>query len=204
VPSTPEAAVPAAVIPPVAQDRAALLRVLYDPVSYYPAWRHAASRLGPRQRSSLNAWLIERASLPAYAAPSSADEGLCRRLVAGWDRLRQVARLLACAKQRRRLAGSRLYLAQPPYVHAFLRLPFALATAEAGFATDAELLQWGGHYLLQGLRSRVPDWLLARVALQCVGNLGADGCHRPVHKPFDPTCFWSAWNHVAYVSRPAA
>lgn len=204
MPSTPEAAVPAAATLPVAQDRATLLRVLYDPVSYYPTWRHAASRLGPRQRSSLNAWLIKRESLPAYAAPSSAEHGLSRRLVAGWDRLPQVARLLACAKQRRRLAGSRLYLAQPPYVHVFLRLPFAPATAEASFTTDAELLQWGGHYLLQGLRNRVPDWLLARVALQFAGNPGTGGCQRPVHEPFDSTCFWSAWNHVAYVSRPVA
>ncbi|GEM_PF-473748 len=204
MPSTPETAVPAPVTAPVAQDRATLLRVLYDPVSYYPSWQHVASRLGPRQRSSLNAWLIKRESLPAYAAPSPAEDGVSRRLLAGWDRLPQVARLLACAKQRRRLAGSRLYLAQPPYVHAFLRLPFAPATAEAGFATDAELLQWGGHYLLQGLRSRVPDWLLARVALQFVGNQGEGGCHRPMHEPFDSTCFWSALNHVAYLSRSAA
>jgi len=176
-----------------------LLRVLCDPVSYYGPWQRRLPQLGPQQRTALNAWLIHRHALPAYREPTAAESGLTRRFLLGWERIPVVAHLMACAKQRRHLTGSRLYLTQPAHVHAFLRLPFIPACEEVPVQCDADLQAWGGRYLLHGLRERLPHWLQARMALQLDIDpasmmTGAEGT-----EALDLNCFWSAWNHAAYL-----
>lgn len=181
--------------------RADLLRLLHDPLSYYRPWQQAGRRLAPVQRSALNTWLSKRYALPAYREPPATQIVFTRRLLREWSRLPQVAYLLACAKHRRRLMGSSLFLSQPAPVHAFLRLPFAECELALPQRLDNDALHgWGAAYLLEGLHGRIPDWLQARARL-CFAGLTLP----PITLPrgpddFDLTCFWSAWNHAANLS----
>ncbi|GAB3066988.1 hypothetical protein GCM10027214_37660 [Stenotrophomonas tumulicola] len=180
-----------------------MLRVLHDPVAYYRPWQGRVDRLAPTQRGALNRWLAERHGLPAYTAPTPPQHGMVERLLADWSRLPRVAYLLACAKQRRRLMGSRLFLAQAPQVHGFLRLGFAESRDGIDISRHEDLLAWGGSYLCGGLQGRVPDWMAVRAALWFDGLPGHAAPSQPA-ATFDLTCFWSAWHHAAQLSRNAA
>ncbi len=150
----------------------------------------------PMQRSALNHWLAATAALAAYAPPIAPQEALVTRVLAGWSRLPATAWLMACAKQRNSVLGSRLLLRQPPVVHAFLLLGFAPAPGGPVLG-PAELLAWGGDYLQAGLRDHVPAWLTDRVALWFSGLPRPTGGPCATQTAFDMTCFWSAWNHAA-------
>lgn len=175
-----------------------LLRVLHDPVAYYRPWAARADALLPRQRSALNAWLARCHALPPYAPGSPAQDLLVDRLLGSWERVPRVAWLMACARQRRWLAASPLYLQQPPQVHAFLRLGLAEDPPPPVPLRDADtLMAHGGAVLLHGLADRIPGWLRARMALWFHGLPPPPGALRRTVPPFDPTCFWSAWTHAA-------
>ena len=178
-----------------------LMRLLHDPLSYYAPWRGASAQMAPAQRTALNAWLGERHALPAYRAPAADQLALSLRLTAGWRRLPDVAHLLGCGKHRRRLLGSPALLTLPAHVQTFLRLPFAECTLHAPAVPDeGSLRAWGAAYLLEGLQTRVPDWMLARMRL-CFAGLPLPPLTLPMGSDdFDMTCFWSAWNHAAHLS----
>jgi len=182
------------------------LRILHDPVAYYRPWAQKVDDLPARQRGALNRWLVRRYALSPSGTIAEGQERLPMRLMADWRRLPATAWLMACAKQRSRLMGSRLLFSQPPRVHAFLRLRFdeAQTSPYAPPLTAETLLAWGGDYLHAGLHGRIPAWLGERVSL-CFAGL-PQPVHRPRQEPdaFDMTCFWSAWNHAADLPGTAA
>lgn len=180
-----------------------MLRVLHDPAAYYRPWQGRVDQLAPVQRGALNQWLAQHHDLPAYTDPTPPQHGMVERLLADWPRLPRAAYLLACAKQRRRLMGSRLFLAQGPQVHGFLRLGFAESRDGIEIFRHEDLLAWGGGYLCRGLQGRVPDWMSVRAVLWFRGLPGGAA---PLQSAaaFDLTCFWSAWNHAAQLSRNPA
>ncbi len=182
------------------------LRVAHDPASYYRPWAQRIDALPARQRSALNRWLVSRYALPPSSSIARGQQPLSMRLISGWRRLPATAWLMACAKQRSRLMGSRLLFSQPPLVHAFLRLRFdetELPPCSSPLVADT-LLAWGAEHLRTGLRGHIPDWLGDRM------NLCFAGLPRPLHPApsgpdkFDMTCFWSAWNHAADLPGTAA
>ena len=180
-----------------------LLRVLHDPLQYYAPWHQAGAKLQPAQRSALNAVLVQRFALPAYQRPPPHQQLLTERLVAGWSRLPGAAYLVACAKHRHRLMGSRAFVGLPRPVHAFLRLPFATCGPTAVDVEDADSLRaWGAAYLLAGLQEQMPPWLRARAQLCLAGPAQSAPARGSAEfaGPFDITCFWSAWHHAANVS----
>lgn len=178
-----------------------LIRLLHDPLSYYAPWRLSSGQMVPAQRTALNAWLCEHHALPPYSTPAAEQATLCLRLTAGWGRLPEVAYLLGCGKHRRRVLGSPLLLSLPAHVQTFLRLPFAECTLHAPAVADERSLRaWGAAYLLEGLKGRVPAWMLTRMRL-CFAGLPLPPLNLPMGTDdFDMTCFWSAWNHVAHLS----
>lgn len=180
-----------------------MVRVLHDPVGYYRPWEGRLDGLMPTQRGALNRWLAHTYALPGYAPPGAAQEAATARLVAGWPRIPATAWLMACAKQRNSVLGSRLVLQQPPVVQTFLMLGFT--PAPAGPVLDAEaLLAWGGDHLQAGLRDHLPAWLVARIGLWFSGLPRSAEAPSAARTPFDLTCFWSAWNHAADLSGPIA
>ncbi|HEV7777141.1 MAG TPA: hypothetical protein VGO76_09760 [Luteibacter sp.] len=174
-----------------------LVRLLYDPVSYYRPWRRAVAGLSAGQRSGLNAQLIRQHHLPGYDTPITSQRWLVDRLVNAWHVLPSAAFLMACAKLRSAVAADRGYLAQPPVVHAFMRLGFTEQMTRVVPAVDtASLLGWGGHYL-QALAPRLPAWLGTRLALPFAGL--SPTLADPARPRFEPdlTCFWSALTYAA-------
>ncbi len=173
------------------------LRVLHDPVSYYRPWHNRSGGLCARQRSALNRWLVREHGLRAPAALCNDHAPLADRLLANWHRVPGTAWLMACAGQRRALMGSRLLLAQPSVVHAFMRLGFREAkhTLDTGLKPE-DLLAWGGNHLQMGLQERLPGWLADRLRL-CFAGLPVASHRAGESEEFDMTCFWSAWNHAA-------
>ncbi|MGE6332994.1 hypothetical protein [Stenotrophomonas sp. NPDC077659] len=178
-----------------------LLRVLYDPVQYYRPWRQASAALQPAQRTALNGWLAQRHALPAYAPPPAEQRACIQRLVAGWARLPDAAYLMACARHRHRLMGSRAFVRLPRPVHAFLRLPFApCGPSPVDVEDEYSLRAWGAACLLHGLHDHVPSWVLARARLCFTGLVVPPHAGAGPGDAFDMTCFWSAWNHAANLS----
>lgn len=173
------------------------LRVMHDPLSYYRPWLQRAESLRARQRSALNGWLVRTHALRDPTPLTGDQAAVADRLLAHWPRLPATAWLMACAKQRRVLMGSRVLLGQPPVVHAFLRLGFAEASQPLRVPLQPDdLLAWGGDHLQRGLRDRIPDWLADRLRL-CFSGLPPPPSHGVDANEFDMTCFWSAWNHAA-------
>jgi hypothetical protein len=177
------------------------LRILHDPVAYYRPWQAAPAALSASQRSALNRWLCQAHRLPPAPADGGTPAPLVDRLTRGWGRIPTAAWLLACAGHRRHVLGARWLATQPPVLHAFLRLGFPEACVRWPQPPTPEmLLAWGGQQLQQGLRSQLPDWLHARIALWFEGlpsppSAAVAGIH-----PFDMTCFLSAWNHAEDLS----
>jgi type III secretion system OrgA/MxiK family protein len=173
-----------------------LVRLLYDPVSYYRPWRCAVAGLSAAQRSGLNVQIIRQHHLPGYDTPTASQRWLVDRLVNAWHVLPSVAFLMACAKLRSAVVSDRGYLAQPPVAHAFMRLGFSEHASHVVSAVDtSSLLGWGGQYL-QALGPRLPSWLGARLALPFAGlNPVVAGVTRPQFEP-DLTCFWSALTYA--------
>lgn len=169
------------------------LRIVQDPLGYYRPWRAARTRLTGPQRGALNRWLWQQHRLEPYSDVPLHQRDIGQQLLTGWARLPAAAYLMACAKHRSVLAGSPLYLQQPPVVHAFLRLRFSESAQPLALQHSDDLLCWGASYLLQGLQGQVPGWLQQRMALWFSGlplpPLPADH--------FDLSCFWSAWHHAS-------
>lgn len=180
-----------------------MLRILHDPAGYYRPWQGRLDGLMPAQRGALNRWLTDTYELPGQGPADGPQQAAAARLVAGWQRMPSVAWLMACAKQRNCVLGSRLLLQQPPVVQAFLLLGFAPAPPGAAMEPEA-LLAWGGDHLQAGLRQHLPAWLAARIGLWFSGLPRASGVASPADTRFDITCFWSAWNHAADLPGPIA
>ena len=177
------------------------LRILHEPLAYYRPWQAAGASLSASQRSALNRWIAHAHALPR--APTGCDVGnpLVDRMIRGWRRMPAAAWLMACGAHRRHVLGARWLPTQPPALHAFLRLGFPEAAVHWPQPPPPDmLLAWGGLQLQHGLRTHLPDWLHARIALWFEGlpALPASaGCSPP---SFDMTCFLSAWNHAADLS----
>jgi hypothetical protein len=135
--------------------------------------------------------------MPGYDTPTASQRWLVDRLVNAWHVLPSVAFLMACAKLRSAVVADRGYLAQPPVVHAFMRLGFAEQITQALPAVDAlSLLGWGGRYL-QALAPRLPAWLGARLALPFSGLGDTPADAKGLRFEPDLTCFWSAISYAA-------
>lgn len=179
------------------------LRVLHDPAGYYRPWQGRLHGIAPAQRGALNQWLTDTHGLPPHAPAPASHEAAAARLIAGWQRIPAAAWLMACAKQRNSVLGSRLLLQQPPVVQNFLLLGFTPVPATHVLGGDA-LLAWGGDHLQAGLRDHLPSWLVSRIALWFSGLTRSTEAAPTVDTPFDITCFWSAWNHAADLPGPIA
>lgn len=177
------------------------LRILHDPVAYYRPWQTAAASLTAAQRSALNRRIGQVHALPPGPIDQREESPLTGRLIRGWWRVPTAAWLLACAAHRRHVLGARWLPTQPAPLHAFLRLGFPEASVHWPHPPAPEmLLAWGGLQLQCGLRSQVPDWLLARIPLWFEGLPRLPACVGANIPSFDMTCFLSAWNHAADLS----
>ena len=177
------------------------LRILHDPLAYYRPWQAAGASLSMSQRSALNRWISLTHALPRAPADLGAGSALVDRLIRGWWRMPAAAWLLACAGHRRHVLGARWLTAQPPVLHAFLRLGFPEVSIRWSHPPPPDmLLAWGGQQLQHGLRSHVPDWLHARIGLWFEGLPELPEAAGGAVQPFDMTCFLSAWNHAADLS----
>lgn len=177
------------------------LRILLDPLAYYRPWQAAQAPLSASQRSALNRWLCHVHRLPPAPADVGTVAPLADRVIRDWWRIPTAAWLLACAGQRRQVLGARWLATQPPALHAFLRLGFPEASVRWPHPPPPDmLLAWGGQQLQQGLRSQLPDWLHARIALWFEGLPALPEAAAGANHPFDMTCFLSAWNHAEDLS----
>lgn len=177
------------------------LCILHDPLAYYRPWQDRQAGLSATQRSALNRWLCQAHRLPTSPADRGADAPLVDRVIRGWRRMPTAAWLLACAGHRRHVLGARWLPAQPPVLHAFLRLGFAEASVQWPQPPPPDmLLAWGGQQLQQGLHGQLPGWLHARIALWFEGLPELPSAAMRAVQPFDMTCFLSAWNHAENLS----
>lgn len=177
------------------------LRILHDPLAYYRPWSAAEPLLAGPQRSAVNRWIGQAHALPPAPADPGVANPLADRLIRTWWRIPATAWLLACARHRRHVLGARWLPAQPPVLHAFLRLGFPESPVQwAQPPAPDMLLAWGGQQLHHGLRGQLPDWLHARLALWFVGLPDPPASAATSTVAFDMTCFLSAWNHAADLS----
>lgn len=176
------------------------LRILHDPISYYRPWLALELPGVAAQRSALNRWICQTHGLPS-ASSRTVPGPLADRVIRGWRRVPATAWLLACARHRRHVLGSRWLPTQPPALHAFLRLgwPETSACWSAPPAPEM-LLAWGGQQLQLGLGGHLPDWLHARLGLWFAGLPVVPAATLDAPPTFDMTCFLSAWNHAADLS----
>lgn len=178
------------------------LRVLYDPVSYYRPWRAALPGLPARARTGLNEYLIRHYGLPGYAAAAPGQALLAQRLIDVWPHLHAVAYLVACAKLKSVLQGSRAYLSLPAPAHAFMRLGFSPAARQPGAPPDARaLLAWGGAYLQAAAAQRLPAWLGGRLPLPFAGLDALAAGPGDATIDSDMSCIWSAISYAKNNSR---
>jgi hypothetical protein len=177
------------------------LRIAYAPAAYYRPWRAVYAMASAEQRRWLNAALIRQRRLPLPASTVTPQDVLTRRTLVLWERLPQVATLMAAARLRDWLPAQRGSVALPPMVQAFMRAGHArgelsaLPSCTFDQAPDL-LLQWGAAEL-RPIAPMLPAWLSARLCLPFAGLSGAPP--PPVEHP-DMDLFWSAVTYVEKLS----
>ncbi|MGH8036335.1 MAG: hypothetical protein ACREPC_00365 [Stenotrophomonas sp.] len=177
------------------------LRIAYAPAAYYRPWRTVYAAGSAEQRRWLNTALIRQRWLQLPASPVAPQDVLTRRMLGLWDRLPQVATLMAAAQLRVWLPTQRGSVALPPMVQAFMRAGHArgelsaLPSCTLDEAPDV-LLQWGAAEL-RPIAPMLPAWLSARLCLPFAGLSGERP--PPVEHP-DMDLFWSAVTYVEKLS----
>ncbi|WP_421569859.1 hypothetical protein [Stenotrophomonas sp. PD6] len=173
------------------------LRIAYAPAAYYRPWQAVYAAASADQRRWLNTALFRQRRLPLPASLATPPDVLARRMLELWDRLPQVATLMAAARLRDWLPAQRGSLALPPMVQAFMRAGHARADQPALPACTFEqapdlLLQWGAAEL-RPIAPMLPAWMSARLCLPFSGLSGERP--PPVEHP-DMDLFWSAVTYV--------
>jgi hypothetical protein len=177
------------------------LRIAYAPAAYYRPWRVVYATASAEQRRWLNTALIRQRRLPLPASPVTPQDVLTRRTLGLWDRLPQVATLMAAARLRDWLPAQRGSLALPPMVQAFMRAGHARDELLVPPSCTVEqvpdlLLQWGAAEL-RPIAPMLPAWLSARLCLPFAGLSGE--CPPSAEHP-DMDLFWSAVTYVEKLS----
>lgn len=178
-----------------------VLRIVYAPAAYYRPWGAVYATASADQRRWLNTALIRQRRLPLPASLDTPPDVLVRRMIGLWDRLPQVATLMAAARLREWLPAQRGSLVLPPVVQAFMWAGHAhgrtavLPTNASGPLPDV-LLQWGAAEL-RAIAPMLPAWLSARL---CLPFAGACGERPPPAEHPDMDLFWSAVTYVEKLS----
>ena len=177
------------------------LRIAYAPAAYYRPWRAVYATASTGQRRWLNTALIGQRRLPLPTSLAIPSDVLARRMLELWDRLPQVATLMAAARLRDWLPAQRASLALPPMVQAFMRAGHACGERPVLPACTFEqapdlLLQWGAAEL-RSIAPMLPAWLSVRLCLPFAGLSGERP--PPVEHP-DMDLFWSAVTYVEKLS----
>lgn len=183
----------------MAPDR--VLHIAYAPAAYYRPWRAVYAAASGEQRRWLNTALIRQRRLPLPQSLVVPPDALARRMVGLWDRLPQVATLMAAARLRDWLAVQRGSLALPPMVQAFMHAGHARRDAtplpSCSLEQAPDLLQQWGAAELRPIAPMVPAWLSARL---CLPFAGLAGERPPAGEPPDMDLFWSAVTYVEKLS----
>lgn len=178
-----------------------VLRIAYAPAAYYRPWRAVYAAASVDQRRWLNTALIRQRRLPLPASLAAPADVLTRRMLGLWDRLPQVATLMAAARLREWLPPQRGSVALPPMVHAFMHAGHGrgdtpvLPSCTFAQAPDV-LLQWGAAEL-RPIAPMLPAWLSARL---CLPFAGLTGERPPPGEHPDMDLFWSAVTYVEKLS----